>query len=98
MEIKHLHSFRAAAEALSFINAARKLHISQPALSAQIQALDAELGVQLLERTRRSVHLTKPGEAFLQNTYTILRMTDEATINQSAIDQIPKRKNEVIAK
>jgi len=85
MEIKHLHSFRAVAEALSFINAARKLHISQPALSAQIQALEAELGVQLLERTRRSVRLTKPGEAFLQSTYTILRMTDEAKINAQRV-------------
>ncbi len=85
MEIKHLHSFRAVAEALSFINAARKLHISQPALSAQIQALEAELGVLLLERTRRSVRLTKPGEAFLQSTYTILRMTDEAKINAQRI-------------
>ena len=47
MEIKHLHSFRAVAEELSFINASRKLHISQPALSAQIQALENELGVQL---------------------------------------------------
>jgi DNA-binding transcriptional LysR family regulator len=78
MEIKHLHSFRAVAEALSFINAARKLHISQPALSAQIQALESELGVQLLERTRRSVRLTKPGETFLQSTYTILQMADDA--------------------
>jgi DNA-binding transcriptional LysR family regulator len=98
MKIKHLHSFRAVPEALSFINAARKLPISQHALSAQIQVLEAEPDVQLLERTRRSVHLTKPGEAFLQNTCTILRMTDEAKINQSEIDQIPKRKNEVIAK
>jgi DNA-binding transcriptional LysR family regulator len=85
MEIKHLHSFRAVAEALSFINAARKLHISQPALSAQIQALEAELGVQLLERTRRSVRLTKPGEAFLQSAYTILRMTDEAKLNAQRV-------------
>jgi DNA-binding transcriptional LysR family regulator len=43
MEIKHLYSFRAAAEELSFINASRKLHISQPALSVQIQALEARL-------------------------------------------------------
>jgi hypothetical protein len=45
--MKHLHSFRAMAEALNFINAARKLHISQPALSAQIQTPEAELGVHL---------------------------------------------------
>jgi DNA-binding transcriptional LysR family regulator len=78
MEIKHLHSFRAVAEELSFINASRKLHISQPALSAQIQALEAELGVQLFARNRRSVRLTKPGEAFLRSAEAILQMTDEA--------------------
>jgi DNA-binding transcriptional LysR family regulator len=78
MEIKHLHSFRAVAEELSFINASRKLHISQPALSAQIQALETELGVQLFARNRRSVRLTKPGEAFLRSAEAILQMADEA--------------------
>ena len=74
MEIKHLHSFCAVAEELSFINASRKLHISQPALSAQIQALEADVGVQLLARTRRSVRLTRPGEAFLRSAEAIMQM------------------------
>jgi DNA-binding transcriptional LysR family regulator len=78
MEIKHLHSFRAVAEELSFINASRKLHISQPALSAQIQALEAEVGVQLLARTRRSVRLTRSGDVFLRKAEAILQMADEA--------------------
>jgi DNA-binding transcriptional LysR family regulator len=78
MEIKHLHSFRAVAEELSFINASRKLHISQPALSAQIQALEAEVGVELLARTRRSVRLTRSGEVFLRNAEAILQMAEEA--------------------
>jgi DNA-binding transcriptional LysR family regulator len=85
MEIKHLHSFRAVAEELSFINASRKLHISQPALSAQIQVLEAELGVQLLARTRRSVRLTKPGEAFLRSAEAILQMADEAKANAQRV-------------
>jgi DNA-binding transcriptional LysR family regulator len=37
MEIKHLHSFRAVAEELSFINASRKLHISQPLLAPRFR-------------------------------------------------------------
>jgi len=78
MEIKHLHSFCAVAAELSFINASRKLHISQPALSAQIQALEAEVGVQLLARTRRSVRLTRSGEVFLRSAEAILQMADEA--------------------
>jgi DNA-binding transcriptional LysR family regulator len=85
MEIKHLHSFRAVAEELSFINASRKLHISQPALSAQIKALEAELGVQLLARTRRSVRITKPGEAFLRSAEAILQMADEARANAQRV-------------
>ena len=69
------------AEALSFINASRKLHISQPALSAQIQALEAELGVALFERTRRSVRLTRSGETFVRDATAILQMVKEAEIN-----------------
>jgi DNA-binding transcriptional LysR family regulator len=80
VEIKHLRSFMAVAEALSFIKAARKLHISQPALSAQIQALEAEIGVKLLERSRRSVRLTVPGETFLEDAAAILQMVSEAEI------------------
>jgi len=46
--------------------------------SAQIQALEAELGVQLFARNRRSVRLSKPGETFLRSTEAILQMADEA--------------------
>jgi DNA-binding transcriptional LysR family regulator len=81
MEIKHLRSFRAVAQSLSFIKAAGKLHISQPALSAQIQTLEADVGVMLLERTRRSVRLTRPGEAFLRDAEAILDMADAARLN-----------------
>jgi DNA-binding transcriptional LysR family regulator len=80
VEIKHLRSFAAVAEALSFIKAARKLHISQPALSAQIQALEAEIGVKLFERSRRSVRLTLPGETFLSDAAAILQMVKEAEL------------------
>jgi DNA-binding transcriptional LysR family regulator len=78
VEIKHLHSFLAVAEALSFIQASRKLHLSQPALSEQIQALEQEIGVKLLERTRRSVRLTVPGEVFREEAIAILQMVKEA--------------------
>jgi DNA-binding transcriptional LysR family regulator len=80
VEIKHLRSFAAVAEALSFIKAARKLHISQPALSAQIQALEAEIRVKLFERSRRSVRLTLPGETFLSDAAAILQMVKDAEL------------------
>ena len=85
MEIKHLRSFCAVADLLSFIKASRRLHISQPALSAQIQALEADVGVELLERTRRSVKLTAPGESFLRDAEAILQMVESARLRTQRI-------------
>lgn len=78
MDFRQLRYFVAVAEALSFSEAARKLHISQPPLSIQIKALEEELGSPLLERTRHKVALTPAGSLFLEKARAALANLDQA--------------------
>jgi DNA-binding transcriptional LysR family regulator len=78
MDFRQLRYFVAVAEALSFSEAARRLHVSQPPLSIQIKALEDELGSPLLERSRHHVALTPAGELFLDKARAALANLDEA--------------------
>lgn len=79
MELRHLRYFVAVAEMENVSRAAmQRLHVSQPSLSRQIRDLEEEMGVQLLERTAKSVRLTDAGRAFLDEARAILKQTDDA--------------------
>lgn len=83
MELRQLRYFIAVADARSFTRAAEKLHIAQPPLSRQIQLLEAELGVQLLQRDNRPLQITEAGRVFYEQAVQVLRRVEqmkEATI------------------
>lgn len=76
MDLRHLRYFVSVAEFGTASEAAQRLHISQPALSRQIQDLQAELGLALFERVGRNVRLTGAGEDLLTYARTVLNETD----------------------
>ena len=78
LEARPLRQFVAVAEELHFGRAAQRLHMAQPALSQAIRQLEVQLGVQLFERTSRSVRLTAAGSALLERAPAALEALDEA--------------------
>ncbi len=64
-DVRQLRMFLVVARELHFSRAADELHMSQPALSQQVRALERDLGVELFHRTSRQVTLTPAGHALL---------------------------------
>ena len=78
MELRQLTYFEAVARLGGFTRAAEHLHVAQSAVSAQIRALEAELGAELFTRTTRRVALTDAGELFLARCRRALDELDGA--------------------
>src|SRR3954469_24404283 len=79
MELRHLRYFVTVAEERSITRAAEQLWIAQPGLSTQIRRLEAELGLQLLNRHTRGVELTPAGEVFLERARATLAAAEVAS-------------------
>ncbi len=75
--LRQLEYLVALARTLNFREAAEACHVSQPALSAQIQQLEQLLGVQLFERDKRSVRITPAGEALTIRARVVLAGVDD---------------------
>jgi DNA-binding transcriptional LysR family regulator len=78
MELRHLRYFVAVGEEQHYGQAARRLHVAQPALSRQIQDLEQEIGFRLFDRLPRGVKLSAAGKLFLQDVRRILLEVNEA--------------------
>jgi acetyl esterase/lipase len=78
VEVRHLRSFVAVAEELSFAWAAATLYLSAPALSRQIRTLERLVGCDLFRRNTHSVELTLAGEALLDGARRVLAELDQA--------------------
>ena len=77
-DLRQLRSFVAVAERGSFTRAADDLYVAQQAVSQQVKALEAALGVTLLWRTSRRVELTPAGKVFLADCRRVLAAADRA--------------------
>jgi DNA-binding transcriptional LysR family regulator len=77
VEVARRGSFSAAAEAMAF---------TQPSISRQIAALEAEVGAQLLERDARRVRLTQAGELLVEHAKAVLLRLDAAQAQVDALD------------
>jgi DNA-binding transcriptional LysR family regulator len=80
VELKHLRTFLAAADALNISEAARRLRVTQPALSRQIKELESEIGSPLFVRRPNGLRLTEAGKALQTHGGAALAQVDSAVV------------------
>ncbi|MDO9315081.1 MAG: LysR family transcriptional regulator [Burkholderiaceae bacterium] len=78
MDLRQMRYFQVLAEELNFGRAAARLHMAQPPLTRQIQALESDLGAALFERTPRGVLLTTAGQTLYDEVPNILGLVARA--------------------
>jgi len=90
MNFDQLRTFQAVAITGSFTKAGRKLFLTQPAVSQQIQALEASFGVRLFDRSGKKIHLTQEGELLLAKTSKIVAAFREIKVLFEEISNLDK--------
>jgi DNA-binding transcriptional LysR family regulator len=76
-QLRQLKTFLAAAETLSFTKAAKRVHLSQPSVTEQIQALEQSVGQPLFIRKNNSLTLTAAGQRLTSHARELLAMADD---------------------
>jgi DNA-binding transcriptional LysR family regulator len=79
MDMRQLRYFKVVAEELNFTRAAQRLHITQPPLTRQIQALEHGLGVELFVRKSQGVELTAAGMSLLADARNLASLVEQST-------------------
>jgi len=92
MNLHQLQIFYAVVQRKSFTDAASDLHLTQPAVSLQVKALEKDLGLPLLERGGPKLRLTQAGEALYRCAVSILHAKDEAERAINELRQATKGK------
>lgn len=87
LELRELRNFVVVAERLNISQAAEVVHLSQPALSRQIQALERKLGLALFERVGKRLLLTAEGDDLLKHSALLLDQAQELTNRAYGLQQ-----------
>ena len=86
MSIRDLKTFLLIAESGSFTGAARAIYRTQSAVTAQVQALEDQLGVQLFDRSSRPPTLTEAGRSFIPRAREVVKAYDALLRNEGTAD------------
>ena len=90
MELRQLEYFQMASRLRNITRAAKRLRVSQPNITVAIKKLEAELGIQLFDRSQKQLSLTPEGTVFLSRVDVALRCLNDAMIEVNDFKQLQK--------
>jgi DNA-binding transcriptional LysR family regulator len=90
MELRQLEYFQMASRLKNITRAAERLRVSQPNITVAIKKLEAELGIQLFDRSQKQLSLTPEGAVFLNRIEVALRNIQDAVLEVNDYKQLQK--------